>query len=197
MFYWLFGCWYILKTCNQKTFFQNEKQINNYKKMKSIIIYCILLLSFTSASAQEYENEKIEIKTLIEEFRESIIKKDTATFLNLFYEDSVNWIGVIKNKSQAKRLEFNPGSTKNYFIGSYRNFAEGLLKKEKKEEIFENVKIINDDVIGSVSSDYSFLSEDKMTNYGKEFWLLIKVNGKWKITSLIYSIENANLYPKQ
>ena len=165
--------------------------------MKSIILYCILLLSFTSASAQEYENEKIEIKTLIEEFRQSIIKKDSATFLSLFYEDSVNWIGVLKNKSQAKRLEFSPGNTKNYFISSYRNFAKTMLAKEKKEEVFENIKIINDDVIGSVSSDYSFLSEDKMTNYGKEFWLLIKVNGKWKITSLIYSVENANLYPKQ
>ena len=165
--------------------------------MKIIILYAALLLSFTFSTAQEYEKEKTEIKTLIEEFRQDILKKDTVTFLNLFHEDPVNWIGVIKNKSYEKQLEYNPDNTKNYFSGDYRDFAKGLLKKEKKEEIFENIKIINDDVIGSVSFDYSFWLEDKMTNYGKEFWLLVKVAGKWKIASVVYSIEAPEFHKKQ
>ncbi|MGZ3761013.1 MAG: hypothetical protein ACXVJE_18915 [Mucilaginibacter sp.] len=37
--------------------------------------------------------------------------------------------------------------------------------------------------------DYSFWADQKMTNWGGKYLTLIKRDGKWKITSVIYSLE--------
>jgi hypothetical protein len=37
--------------------------------------------------------------------------------------------------------------------------------------------------------DYSFWADNKMTNWGNKYLGLIKRDGKWKITSVIYSLE--------
>ncbi|MEP7095526.1 MAG: hypothetical protein ABI793_15805, partial [Flavobacterium sp.] len=129
-------------------------------------------------------------------FMQSIIKKDSTTFNNLFFEGNVNWIGVIKEKSQAKRIETKPTITKNYFTDTYIEFFRSVLKNKKSEEKFENILIKNDDAIASVTFDYSFWSEDSMTNWGKEYWQLVKADGKWKISSVIFSIEISKYYPK-
>lgn len=69
------------------------------------------------------------------------------------------------------------------------------MEKGRKEEKFGNIRIINDDVIASVTFDYSFLEENTVTNRGSESWHLIKAEGKWKIVSVIYSYENAKFFP--
>ncbi|GEN77179.1 hypothetical protein CHA01nite_29190 [Chryseobacterium hagamense] len=120
-----------------------------------------------------------------------MIRKDSAAFQSLFHENPVVWIGVVKNRSQQKRLEKNPANRKNYFKDAWQNFFRYIMEKGRKEEKFENIRIINDDVIASVTFDYSFLEENTVTNWGSESWHLIKAEGKWKIVSLIYSYENA------
>lgn len=35
--------------------------------------------------------------------------------------------------------------------------------------------------------DYSFWKDSNMTNWGNEFWCFIKVDGRWKITGIVYS----------
>lgn len=157
--------------------------------MKTINFLIFILLS-NFAFAQNSVKEKAEIEKIVTQFKKSIIQKDSVTFYGLFHEDPVVWIGLVKNKSQQKRLELNPSKTKNYFKGSYQNFFSFILKKEQKEEKFENIKIVNDDVIASVTFDYSFWIEGKMNNWGSESWHLIKANGNWKIVSIIYSIED-------
>jgi hypothetical protein len=62
--------------------------------------------------------------------------------------------------------------------------------------LFENVQIINEDVVSSVIFDYTFWSDKKMKNYGKELWQLIKTDGQWKITSVIFSYELAEFCNK-
>lgn len=69
------------------------------------------------------------------------------------------------------------------------------MEKGGKEEKFEKIRIINDDVIASVSFNYSFQEENTITNWGSEYWHLIKAEGKWKIVSIIYSYENAKFFP--
>ncbi|WP_300685034.1 hypothetical protein [Chryseobacterium sp.] len=66
------------------------------------------------------------------------------------------------------------------------------MDKGEQEEIFRNISIENNDVIASVIFDYSFLSNRKASNWGKEFWHLAKINGQWKIISVIYSLEFNN-----
>ncbi|WP_294273520.1 nuclear transport factor 2 family protein [uncultured Chryseobacterium sp.] len=163
--------------------------------MKTIpLLICMLLSGF--AAAQNYATEKKEIETVIRQFKESIIRKDSAAFYRLFHENPVVWIGVVKNRSQAKRLQSHPGNTKNYFKDTYDNFFRYIMEPGRKEEEFKNIRIVNDDVTASVTFDYVFREDNTITNWGDEAWHLIKAEGKWKIVSVIYSYENAKFFPK-
>ncbi|WDF45358.1 hypothetical protein PQ459_10665 [Chryseobacterium sp. KACC 21268] len=51
-------------------------------------------------------------------------------------------------------------------------------------------------MIASVTFGYSFYQDSTMTNWGNEYWHLIKAEGKWKIASMIYSYENADFFQK-
>ncbi|WP_145860954.1 nuclear transport factor 2 family protein [Pedobacter suwonensis] len=162
--------------------------------MKTISLSIFILMSHF-AVAQHFTEEKKEIQRVVWQFKESIIKKDSATFNSLFHENPVVWIGVVKNRSQQKRLEINPSNRKNYFKDTYQNFFHYIMEKGRKEEKFDKIRIVNDDVIASVSFDYSFREENIVTNWGSEYWHLIKADGKWKIVSIIYSYENAKFFP--
>lgn len=160
-------------------------------------IFTILLFAALNlASAQQTSKDQQEIHKMLNTFMQSIIKKDSVTFNSLFFEGNVNWIGVINEKSQAKRVEAKPTVTKNYFTDTYQSFIESIVKDKKSEEKFENIVIQNDDAVASVTFDYTFWSEDSMINWGKEYWQLVKVNGKWKISSILFSMEFSKYYPK-
>jgi len=163
--------------------------------MKTIHLLIFMLLS-GFAAAQNYSPEKKEIETVIRQVKESIIRKDSAAFYRLFHENPVVWIGVVKNRSQAKRLQANPANSKNYFKDTYENFFRYIMEPGRKEEEFNNIRIVNDDVMASVTFDYIFHEDNTITNWGDEAWHLIKAEGKWKIVSVIYSYENAKLFPK-
>ncbi|WP_294230299.1 hypothetical protein [Chryseobacterium sp. sg2396] len=162
--------------------------------MKTFILSIFMLFSHL-AVAQKYNTEKTEIHNVIRQFKESIIRKDSAAFHSLFHENPLVWTSVVKNRSQQKRLEKNPANRKNYFKDTYQNFFRYIMEKGHKQEKFKNIRIINDDVVASVTFDYLFLEEDKVTNWGTESWHLIKAEGKWKIVSIIYSYENAKFFP--
>lgn len=103
----------------------------------------------------------------------------------------VTWCAAIKDKSQSKELE-KKGIEKvktNYFSGSYKDFLRGLFKYQTTEDKFDNIHIIEDGTVASVTMDYSFWANNKMTNWGGKYLTLIKRDGKWKITSVIYSLE--------
>lgn len=161
-----------------------------------IIITLLLIVSLNSVSAQETTEDQQEIHKILNTFMQSIIKKDSVTFNSLFFEGHVNWIGVINEKSQAKRIEAKPTITKNYFTDTHQSFIESIVKDKKSEEKFENIVIANDDAVASVTFDYTFWSEDSMENWGKEYWQLVKVGGKWKISSILFSMEFSKYYPK-
>ncbi|WP_294309430.1 nuclear transport factor 2 family protein [uncultured Chryseobacterium sp.] len=163
--------------------------------MKTITLLIFMLCSHFAAS-QHFIQEKTEIEHVIQQFKESIIKKDSAAFHRLFHTNPVVWIGVVKNRSQQRRLEKDPGNTNNVFSDSYENFFRYIIEKGSKEEKFESIRIINDDVVASVTFNYSFLEENTVKNWGSEHWHLIKAEGDWKIVSVIYSYENARYFPK-
>lgn len=101
---------------------------------------------------------------MIQQFKESIAKKDSAAFYGLFHKDPVVLIGIIKNRSQQKRLKADPRNTTNYFSNTYKNFFRYILEKRRKEEKFRNITITNDDVTGSVTFEYVFLEDNILHN---------------------------------
>ncbi|PIG97519.1 hypothetical protein CS542_07045 [Pedobacter sp. IW39] len=57
-----------------------------------------------------------------------------------------------------------------------------LFRYKSTEDKFDNIKIIEDGTVASVTMDYSFWANDKMTNWVVNILTLIKRDGKWKIT---------------
>ncbi|MBK6266946.1 hypothetical protein JKA74_18020 [Marivirga sp. S37H4] len=125
----------------------------------------------------------------------SLKTKDSISLYNLFYDGNVTWVGVYKDKTQQKRLERDPNSL-NYKIADYKTWFRSTTKGTVKEEKSHNVNIDTDGNIASVTFDFSFWAGGKKGLWGKESWGLVKINGEWKITSVIFSMEQENIFPE-
>lgn len=151
----------------------------------------VFLITFQFSNGQEKTSNKKEINNIIKLYSESVIKKDSITFYNLFNDGTVTWCAALKDKSQQKEVE-KRGADKartNYFSSNYKDFLRGLFNYETTEDKFDNIAIVEDGTVASVTMDYSFWANNKMTNWGGKYLTLIKRDGKWKITSVIYSLE--------
>jgi hypothetical protein len=159
-----------------------------------ILIFTILLLTQTSYSQTKNNNDKKEIHKVLNTFMECLVKKDSTKFYNLFHSDPVVWVGVTQQKTFTKEL--NKDSTaKDNFKDNYKSFYRYFYNKEIEEK-FYNVQILDNGYIASVIFDYSFWGKGKKTNWGKESWAMIKTNGQWKITSVVFSTEDETIMPE-
>ena len=143
-------------------------------------------------------DDKKKINNIIEEYSRTVIERDEAAIYAVFNDDPVIWYKALMDRSQKKRNEKNAGKTvaSNYSTGSYQQFFQGLSKYKSTEDKFDNIRIVEDGTVASVAMDYSFWADGKMTNWGGKYLGLIKRDGKWKITSVIYSIELAEYFPQ-
>ncbi|WP_346838594.1 hypothetical protein [Microbulbifer sp. SAOS-129_SWC] len=136
------------------------------------------------ATPQKDITPKEEVAAVVESFRQAIIDKDEKTFVNLFFDQSVNWMSV----NGARRSGSLP-SQSGINIGSYRGLIGWLVSTDvKAEEKFRDVHIMTDGEIASVHFKYSFYEGDYKHNWGDESWQLMKTADGWKIVSVIYSI---------
>ncbi|EJL72703.1 Cif family virulence factor [Chryseobacterium populi] len=157
--------------------------------MKSVLL--LLLLGFNLCFAQT--KDETEIRKVMDDFMGCIKTRDEAKFISLFQEP-VLWKGIFTERTHAKRLEKNP-KAESYFTDDYKAFIRGF-KDDKAEEKFDNIKIIEDGSIASANFDYSFWYDGKMSNWGKEIWTLMKINGSWKITSVTFSMDLTKYFPQ-
>ena len=164
--------------------------------MKDKLILVVLLIPIQHARAQQTTNSKKEISMLIDQYSKSVIEKDSAKFYSLFNDGQVTWCAALKDRSQAKEIETKrtKATGSNYFSGSYKGFFRSLFSDKSTEDKFDNIHIVEDGTVASVTMDYSFWADNKMTNWGGKYLNLIKRDGKWKITSVIYSMELTEYY---
>jgi len=162
---------------------------------KTGLIQRILILSLTLAgwqsNAQNVHDDKKELEKIIEVYSKSVIERDSISFYALFNDGPVTWCGALTERSQNRRVQ-ELGAQKagsNYFSGSYKGFMKGLFSHKTTEDKFDHIHIVQDGTVASCTMDYSFWADGKMTNWGKKYLMLIKKNGNWKITSVIYSLD--------
>ncbi|MFB9108191.1 nuclear transport factor 2 family protein [Flavobacterium gyeonganense] len=159
--------------------------------MGKIKMMLILLLMVFPFYGQEKEDDKKIIASIIDTYSKSVIVKDSISFYSLFNDKNVTWCAGYKDRTQAKEIEVK-GEVKagsNYFSGSYKGFLRGLFRYKSAEDKFDNIKIVEDGTVASVTMDYSFWVDGKMKNWGSKYLNIIKRDGKWKIVSVIYSLE--------
>lgn len=167
--------------------------------MKTFLCISLIAIGWsTTISAQQIDPQsRKELKKIVEDFRSSIIEKDSVKFYRLFHEAPVVWIGVDKEKSHQHFLSKNKNLKNNFFKDSPAGFIRGIVSEPgEEEEKFDNVKIEGDERIAAITFDYSYWSNKKKQNWGKESWALIRANGQWKITSVLFSVEMENIAPE-
>jgi len=151
-----------------------------------------LALLFPPAHAAEGDHPGI--LAVVETFRTSIIDKDRERFLDLFIQQDVPWQSVLDDKSLAQVQAKHPEAIKARFKKENNPvaFIDGIVaSKNHSEETFSNIKIDSDGEVAAVTFDYSFLSNGKRTNWGKECWLMVRTGAGWKITTVAYSVTLA------
>jgi len=167
------------------------------KSQTLLLALCIAIVGCQTASAQSHAtSDETAITQVVESFRTSLINKDKATYMSLFFSDKPEDIGwqfvsedarlehIRKTKPDAIKARQIPS---NNFIG----LIDGAIAaKEPREETFSNVSIDTDGEIASVSFDYTFLANGKKANWGKEMWQLVRTEKGWKIFSVIYTIRD-------
>lgn len=169
-----------------------SKSNSNLIKMKHLLVLSLLFLTnLAMLTAQQKTDNKKEIINLIKQYSDCVIERDSVKFYKLFNEGEVTWCASLKDRSQAREIEMKgvKSARNSYFSSSYTAFMRGLFHYQSTEDKFDNITIIEDGTVASITMDYSFWADNKMTNFGGKYLTLIKRNGQWKITSVIYSLE--------
>jgi len=169
------------------------REIMKFKIMKKLAgIGLILACAAGSLSAQRTAAiSETELRTVVENFRTSLIKKDKPLFLSLFLtEGNIAWQTVTEDTSLARIKARQPNAVK-VFIDpkeTYLTFIDFITTDPKPtEETFSDVKISTDGEAAAIEFDYMFLYDRRQTNHGREHWLLVRTENGWKIISVVWS----------
>lgn len=70
----------------------------------------------------------------------------------------------------------------------FSGFARAITgSKVPIEERFYNVRIEQDGPLALVTFDFDYLEDGKIANQGLEHWMLRKIDGRWKIFSVVWT----------
>ena len=73
-------------------------------------------------------------------------------------------------------------------VGGFAQFSRYIsTTPDKIGEIARNVQIVQDGHLAWVLFDYEFHVNDKLSNYGVEAWQMRKIDGAWKIFSVVWT----------
>ena len=89
---------------------------------------------------------------------------------------------VRRDHPQAIKARFKPDNNASEFI-------DGIVRSESSsEETFSDLRIDSDGDMATVAFDYRFLSGGRLTNWGRESWLMVRTEAGWRIASVAYSV---------
>ena len=165
--------------------------------LKNLAFVTLVSISTSLQAAPASRNDPDDvaaIREVVETFRTSIINKDKATFVGLFFSDKpehVTWQMVDDDTRVARFKEFAPEASRvvrwpenNYLAMIESTTAAG---SESMEEVFRDVTIDTDGLVASVNFDYSVLRDGQESHWGREMWHLVHTEDGWKIISVIWS----------
>ncbi|WP_202845209.1 nuclear transport factor 2 family protein [Luteimonas saliphila] len=165
--------------------------------LKMLALVALLSLSAGLKAAPSAHNDPQDVaavREVVEAFRLSILNKDKATFVGLFYSDDpehVTWQMVDDDARVARLKEFVPEARRvvwwpdnNYLTMIDRTVEAG---SERIEVAFRDAIIDTDGEIASVNFDYSMLLDGEEQHWGREMWHLVRTDDGWRIISVIWS----------
>lgn len=170
------------------------------KKRAAAVFITLLCGLITQAFGQGQEpkfnsnsDDVAKIKRVLEDFRQGIIDKDGYAITKLILNSDVLFHHINNQQeidgARKQNAQFN-GVGPSQLDGFLKSLA---TSKNKLEEKFHNIEIHQDGDLGLATFNYDFLVDDKVTNSGVEHWILCKIDGQWKILSLVwtsYDVKN-------
>jgi len=168
------------------------------KTQALLLTLCIALFGCqTKPTLSHAKSEDVTaIKQIVESFRTSLINKDKATYMSLFFSEKpedIGWQFVSEDTRLMHIRRTKPDAIKARQIPSV-NFVSlidaAVATPEAREETFSNVSVETDGEIASASFDYTFLANGKKSNWGKEMWQLVRTENGWKIFSVVFTIRD-------
>jgi hypothetical protein len=160
--------------------------------MRFLFSVLVVALSFTApvrasdAPADAHAADRVQIQKVVEGFKAAIIAKDGKAVRGMFLPGG-SWLMAMDKAGVAKVRAKHP-EAKQLVPGSYEDFA-GFVGSAPKaiEEVFSNVRIQTDGIVGTVYFDYRFEVDGKATNHGAETWQMVHTDEGWKISAMLYS----------
>lgn len=155
------------------------------KRICALVIVITCALGTNAQRNPDQDNE--QIRFLLDTFMTAIKTRDSNSMFSLFADVPVTWVGAWQPHTLKERRA--TGQMSDYWVSDYKRWFRSVMANGYKEELFSNPVIVQDGTIGSVTFDYSYWSNHKKRNWGKESWALVKIDGRWKIVSVIFSVE--------
>ncbi len=155
-----------------------------------IVLLTCALAGQALAQGPEFKSnadDLAKIRGVVEEFRQDIIHKDGYAITKLMLNPNV----LFHHTNTQEEVD---GARKSnaQFDGIGPSQLDGFVKflatsKDKVEERFRNIEIRQDGPLGLVTVNYEFVINDKVTNSGVEHWQVCKIDGQWKIVSVVWT----------
>lgn len=159
------------------------------------ILYFLLFFTPSIGVGQIAEADSLSMMEVIADFQESIVQKDSVRFNKLFFNHSVNFVGIMSKQTEWYIKKDFP-DFQGVAVSDHKSFITDICQSDKKElEKFYNIELSTDGVIGSISFGYAFLSDGRMIQWGNEKWNMVKDGEEWLITDVIYSIHFPDVEP--
>ncbi|WP_299529179.1 nuclear transport factor 2 family protein [Ulvibacterium sp.] len=148
--------------------------------MKKMVFFLALVLAFSTYSQGAKVTEEQKIKQVINQFFESLEKKDAA----LMQKTTMNEAQIWRRNNHKKPIETD------------MRFSKDDLPKMHTlpdvKEIALEFEISLGHGIAMAWVPYEFWVEDTFSHCGVDAFTLFEVDGKWKIISVAYTVEKEN-----
>jgi hypothetical protein len=158
-----------------------------------IALVTIALAGQALAQGQEIEyksnaDDLTKIRSVLEEFRQDIIRKDGYAITKLILNPDVLFHHINNQEEVDGARKQNA-----QFDGVGPSQLDGFVKllatsKDKLDEKFRNIEIRQDGDLGLVTFNYDFVINDKVHHSGLEHWQVCKIDGQWKILSVTWTV---------
>ena len=159
--------------------------------MKKVFAILVVLIFSKMGYAQNIRgaSDTAAIHKVLNSFTQAIIKKDSATLASLFANTPITFLSV-RGAGTLAYLKKKDPSAPLIQIRNYKDFVTYVGQtKDQPEEKFYNVRIRTDGSVASLSSNYSFWSNNQKINWGEENWELIFDGTDWKIVAIVWSVN--------
>jgi ketosteroid isomerase-like protein len=161
-----------------------------------VLLTCGLITqAFAPGQEPKFNSNADDIKkigSLVEEFRQDIIRKDGNAITKLMLHPNVLFHSIDNQESVDNARKLNA-----QFDGIGPSALDGFVtllatSKDKLEETFQNIEIRQDGDLGLVTMNYDFVINDKIHHSGLEHWQVRKIDGQWKILSVTWTKYSHN-----